>query len=322
MIFAIFCSIMTKFQQIFYNSINCRRLVPLCLGPLFLCSCISSYEPVERFEENEEKRREKIENRLVKRHSDSTYQSLAFGQLIVYKPESFKALDSLYALKDEYIERNDLRGLEKAGIEDMIPAYRAEAQEDIDEVRYEIEHVYSIKKNDSLTVQHAIFLFNHQDSITSEDQLYKYTIPQGLKEMHTNYLFEYHFITNRDLYISRDERDFIRYFKSKEQQLAGTKSLQPFMVNLLNTMQLAQRINSVDYRDLVKFKSIQKLKDLNTNLTIIEFGTLLALKDKNDQIIGYEFSIRWQRDDDKIKKKTIFSYSPTLNLIETQTTKE
>lgn len=308
-----------NFQTTYKSSFSWTYYVLLIV---LISSCVSTYEPIERFEEKGQKRKEKIENLLVERYSDTSYQSLAYGPLIVYKPESFKQLDSLYALKDAYIERNDLRGLKNSGIEEKIPSYRAEAQEDIDKVSYEIEHVYSVKRKDSISIFHTIFLFDHKDSITSEDELYNYSIPKELQEMHTNYLFEYHFITNRDLYISRDEQDFIDYFKNMEQNLAGTDKLQPFIINLLETMQLAQRINSVDYRDLVKFKSIQQLKKMGSNITVHEFGTLLALTDKNDRIIGYEFSIQWQRDDDKIKKKSIFSYSPTLTLIEIETDKE
>lgn len=289
---------------------------------LVLSSCISSHQPVERFQEKENNRKELIETILTKEHGDSVYQSLAFGPLTVYKPESFRELDSLYALKDDFIERNDLRGLKTSGVEDKIPAYRAEAQNDVDKVEYEIEHIFSLEYDDSFNISHTFFLFNHEDSLLSQDKLYSYTLPSQYKKMHNKYLFEYHFITSRDLYISRDEMEFIQFYKKKERQLAGTEELDSFMVNTMKTMELAQNINSVDYRELIKYRSIENLKPLGGDITINEFGTLIALKDENERIVGYEYTIRWHDNANNIKKKSIFSYSPTLTLEGIETTKE
>tara|TARA_B100000508_G_scaffold138385_1_gene134381 strand:- start:65703 stop:66644 length:942 start_codon:yes stop_codon:yes gene_type:complete len=306
-----------------YSESHFRK--PSVLLVIFLISlsgCVNTYEPVKRLEDQQNERKKNIEEILSKRHGSTAYQSLAFGPLTIYKPESFQQLDSLYALKDDYIERNDIRGLKNSGVEEKIPAYRAEAQNEIDKVKYEIEHIYQVDKNDSLIVSHTFFTFNHKDSLLSEDKLYDYTIPEKYKKMHANYLFEYHFITNRDMYISSDERDFIRYYKRIEQQLDGSDKIDSFMIHTLETMELAQKINSVDYRELIKYKSIENLKSLGGNITINEFGTLIALKDNDNQIFGYEYTIRWEDNANKIKKKSIFRYSPTLIHEETTTMKE
>ena len=69
-----------------------------------LFSCVPAYEPNPSIEDRNLKREKIIENHLKTQLSNTVYQSLAFGQLTVYKPESFKKLDSLYALKDDYID--------------------------------------------------------------------------------------------------------------------------------------------------------------------------------------------------------------------------
>ena len=286
-----------------------------------LSSCVTPHEPIERFEDKEKDRKEKIESTLSQEYGGTAYQSLGYGPLIVYKPKSFKELDSLYALKEDFLERNDLRGLESSEVEDKIPAYRAEAQEDIDKVQYEIEHIYSVEREEYITVYHDVFFHDHEDSLISRDHLYDYTFPKQYEKMHINYLFEYHFITKRDLYISSNELQFIRHFKEIERSLIGSDELSPFMINLMETMTLAQNINSVDFKELIKYKSIQDLKLLGGNITINEFGILIAMEE-DERIVGYEYEIRWEDNADKVKKKTIFTYSPTLSLKRTETTKE
>jgi len=298
-----------------------KLLLLSTLSCFLLGGCITAHEPIERFKQKETTKKENIEEILSLRYGDSTYQSLAYGPLIVYKPESFKQLDSLYALKEDFIERNDLRGLETSNVEEKIPSYRAQAQQDIQLVQYEIEHIYSVKSVDSLTIHHSVFLYDYMDSLLSQDTLYTYSFPKKYEKMHINYLFEYHFITKRDLYISNNERQFIQYFKRKEQDLAKSPSISSFMTQVLETMTLAQKINSVEYNELIKYKSIQNLKPLGGNITINEFGTLIALE-KNNEIVGYEYDIRWQDNSDKIKKKSIFTYTPTLSLEKIDTTKE
>lgn len=289
---------------------------------LITSSCISTYQPVERFDDKENQRKKNIEKLLQEEYGHTVYQSLAYSPLTVYKPKSFKQLDSLYELKDDYIERNDLRGLKLSGIDEKIPAYRAEAQNDIDQVRYELRHVYSLLRKDSFKITHTVFLYNHKDSLLSQDKLYSYTLPIKYREIHNAYLFEYHFITNRDLYISRDEQQFIRFYKDIEQQLSGTKDLEPFMLNTMKTMMIAQKVNSVDFRTLAKYKSIESLNTLAENITIDEFGTLIAIENENGDIIAYEYLIEWQDNSDKTKKKSTFIYSPTLTLREIETKKE
>ena len=298
-----------------------KLLLLSTLSCFLLGGCITAHEPIERFKQKETTKKENIEEILSLRYGDSTYQSLAYGPLIVYKPESFKQLDSLYALKEDFIERNDLRGLETSNVEEKIPSYRAQAQQDIQLVQYEIEHIFSVKSVDSLTIHHSVFLYDYMDSLLSQDTLYTYSFPKKYEKMHINYLFEYHFLTKRDLYISNNERQFIQYFKRKEQDLAKSPSISSFMTQVLETMTLAQKINSVEYNELIKYKSIQNLKPLGGNITINEFGTLIALE-KNNKIVGYEYDIRWQDNSDKIKKKSIFTYTPTLSLEKIDTTKE
>ncbi len=309
----------SKLKSLFISYLKLLLISTLCY--FVLSSCIATHDPIERFKDKDTSRKQNIEKLLSVRYGDSTYQSLAYGATMVYKPESFKKLDSLYTLKEDFLERNDLRGLKASQIEEKIPSYKAQAQQEIHLVKYEIVHIYSKKVKDSLTIYHSVFLYDHLDSLLSEDTLYTYSFPKKYEKMHINYLFEYHFLTKRDLYITNTERKFIRYFKRKEEELAKNPFISAFMTQVLETMTLAQKLNSVEYNELIKYKSIQNLKPLGDDITINEFGTLIALED-NNEIVGYEYDIRWQDNNDRIKKKSIFTYTPTLALEQINTIKE
>ena len=285
-----------------------------------LFSCVPAYEPNPSIEDRNLKREKIIENHLKTQLSNTVYQSLAFGQLTVYKPESFKKLDSLYALKDDYIERNDLRGLQTSKIDELIPAYRAEAAQDIDKLTYELNHIYRTNKKDSFTVSNTYFLLNNNDSILSQDEIYNYTLPNKYKAVLIDYLYEYHFLTDQNYNISYQEERFLEYFKQQAELVAGTADHQPMMFHIMSLMQLAKRVSSVDYRLLVKYKSIEKLKLYGTNIVIEEFGELSALEDANQNISGYEYVIIWKDKNLASNQKTVFYYSPNLMLEGVRTT--
>ena len=269
-----------------------------------ISSCGIRYNPVETFEGQDKKRHEKAEAYLKSKYPDKEYSSLAFGTTIVYKPPSFNTLDSLYAVKKEYIDNDELRELKTSGVEEMIEAYRPKAQEDLDQVEYEFEHIYYLAKNDSIEVNHDFFVFNYKDSIITYTPFYNYSIPSNKKEVHNSYLFEFHFTTDRDLYISQREKDFLSYFKAREEELIREPELDSFINHTLKLMTLANRINSIDFKLLSQHISLKFIKNISNDAIIESFGTLIALEDSNNNVIGYERTIKWS-EKDKIYETTI-----------------
>lgn len=291
----------------------------LIIAISFLSSCGVKYTPVETFEEQDAKRHQKTEKVLKSKFSDIKYESLAFGKTIVYKPPSFNTLDSLYAVKQEYIDNDELRELKMSGVEEMIENYRPIARQDIDEVRYEFEHIYYLTQNDTIEVHHDFFVLDHEDSIVTHTPFYDYMISKSRKELHNSYLFEFHFVTDRDLYISGREREFIQHFKAREDELIGEPELQAFMSHTLDIMRLANNINSVDFNLLTKQLSLNVVNFLSKDAVTESFGTLIALEDENSNLLGYERAIKWS-ENGKLNETTIlFNEYLELEKMETVT---
>ncbi|WP_107038658.1 hypothetical protein [Brumimicrobium mesophilum] len=258
-----------------------------------------------------------IEKENTKKHGSESYQSLSFGKLKVFKPEAFVRLDSIYTIKQNYINAKDLRGLHKSGIEDLIPGYRAEAMQHLDEVQYEIEHIYQIDKMDSLEIHHSFYLFDYKDSLINVSPLYDFKIIPKHKDFYYAYQFNYHFVSNRNFNITESEWEFLRFFKRREIQLIGSEELQPFMDHTMNFMEAAKKASTVDFRKVSKLLIIKHFKELDKKMTIDEFGELMALN-RNEEVIGYEFSVEWSDESDGleniVKKRTMFSFDPYLQI--------
>ncbi|MDX1652487.1 MAG: hypothetical protein R3277_08350, partial [Brumimicrobium sp.] len=220
---------------------------------IFSGACATQYTPIETFQERDENRHKKTEAYIKEKFPGKEYKSLAFGKTIVYKPSSFEILDSLFTVREEYIDKGEIRELKTSGVEEMIAAYKPVAERDAHLVQYEHEHIYKFVKGSNHSVHHDYFLFNSKDSLLTHTPLYSYEIPAKWSELHNSYIFEFHFITDRDLYISGRERDFLDFFKSREQALIGEDELQDFMVHTLKIMNYARQINSIDYSELTKY---------------------------------------------------------------------
>jgi len=294
------------------------RIVLLCFSTLILVRCgVSQHTPIVTIESQIEKLHGIIEGTSAEKYAGENYQSLAFGDLKVYKPEAFVQLDSIYRIKKEYLDKNDLRGLHKSGIEDLIPGYRTAAQEQLQEVKYEIEHLFQTSNEDSLKIYHSFYLFDYKDSLISVTPFYNFRIPQKYKDLYYAYQFDYHFVTNRDLYISKAEMEFIWFFKQREIQLIGEDRQQVFMDHTMKLMDVAKKAQTIDFREVSKYLVINELKRLNWDAVIEKFGPLFAVEE-NELIQAYELEIEWL-DELSRKKTTVFSFSPYLEITDVKT---
>lgn len=298
-----------------YYLISAVKFVILtCILLFTLSSCVTPYHNKETIEDRRVKQEKAIELRTMSdAKSSEKYESLGFGPLHLYKPDAFNALDSLYSLKYQYEQEGRLREYKESGIEELIEVYKGTAKEAETEITYELEHIYSLSKSNQLTIHHDYYLLDYKDSIISHTPLYEYTIPSRLKNMQLNYLFELHFLTENERYISKDEQAFIQYYKVREQELIRSGKLQDFMVHTLGLMQIAKSIRSVNTLDLVKALVRMKLDESPEEITSVDFGTLLAHESSLKKLLKYEIKVSWKTPTDKHQKA--FEFTPYLEYI-------
>ncbi|RYM33035.1 hypothetical protein ERX46_13370 [Brumimicrobium glaciale] len=288
----------------------------LVIGIVITSSCGNVVNtPVKTINDQKESLHKTIENHTKDKHILDSYQSLSFGQMKVFKPDAFIRLDSVYSVKEAYLRNNDYRGLRRSGIEDLIPGYRAEALQEIHEVQYEIEHIYqTVTTADSIKIHSAFYLFNYKDSLLLVTPFYNFNIDKKFKDLYYAYQFDYHFVTNRELYISEAEWDFLHFFKNKQIELIGSDELAPFMNHTMSIMEAAKKASTVDFRNVSKILAMNYLNSLQTKIAVEKFGKLMALEE-NKTLIGYEFKVEWIDETfGALRKSTTFSFSPYLEI--------
>lgn len=301
------------------NKINSPFFI---LSLLFLCSCIAPFEPIASFEDNQREKEKKIEAYVQQeirfnKEKVGIYESLAYGDFIVYKPQFFHALDSLYALKDSLIKANKKREIVQSNIELYIEEYRRKAQEQLDEITYETEHIYCLRGSSHHSIYSEFFYIDCKDSIISTYEKFHFTIPRQDYNMYKNYLFEMHFITPRDLYISELERDLIMLFKSKEIELYKTVEHEKFIRHTLRLMSIASNINTVDYVSLSRIIGTTTIREKTQEADILKIGALIAMEDNFDQVIGYELEFTWNNKENKFEKNIVstIEFDPYLRIV-------
>lgn len=292
------------------------------LSLLFLCSCITPFEPIASFQDNQREKEEKIEAYVQQeirfnKEKIGIYESLAYGDFIVYKPQIFHALDSLYAIKDSLIRANQQREIVQSNIELYIEEYRGKAKEQQNKITYETEHIYCIRGSSEHSIYSEFFYMNYQDSVMSTYEKFHFTIPRQDYTMYKNYLFEMHFITPRDLYISELERNFITFFKSKEKEFYKTVEHEEFIKHTLKLMTIASNINTLDFVSLSRLIGTSNIREKSQQAEIINIGSLIALEDNFDQVIGYELEFTWNNKENKFDKNIVstIEFDPYLRIV-------
>lgn len=289
------------------------RISFLLLIIVTFSGCGLQQKPIETIADVKQHFQNKIEDITSAIYAGKNYKSIAFGETKVYRPDAFRKLDSVYKIKQKYIQNNDLRGLRNSGIEDVIPGYRAAASQVLDSVKYEIEHVYQTSKVDTISIHHSFYLFNYKDSLELITPFYTYDIPSKLYPFFDDYIYRKHFITDRNLYISSEEVNFINYFNQHKTELIGTEKLQPFMIHLFKLMRFAHEAHSVDFNELSKYVALHYLKDQYKDIIITDLGKLYAYKE-DQKVLNYELKITWTHKNDNNTQSTTFTYSPYLEL--------
>lgn len=298
-----------------YSNFSTRHtLVLFFIFLLILNSCVTAYNK-ESIQDRQLKQEKAIELRTKSdSKTNERYESLGFGPLQVYKPSAFNKLDSLYAIKYQYEEEGKLKEYKNSGIEELISEYKKVAEESKTEITYELEHIYSLGKTNRLTIHHDYYLLDYKDSIISHTPLYEYTIPSRLKKMQLNYLFELHFITDNQRFISPNEQAFIQFYKAQEQELIRTGKLQDFMIHTLELMRLAKKLRTVNTVDLINELVRLQLNRTPGEITEIHYGALLAHENDAEALIKYEITVNWKIDG--VEKQKVFEFSPYLELIQ------
>lgn len=293
------------------------KVCTLTLLLFLLQSCFTPQRPFISVEERQRNREALIEAYMQGQVEDSTqYNSLAFGPLVIHKTAAFLRLDSLYEVKQTYLDNYQFDQLKRDGIDKQITTQKSIAEQEKNRLKYEMEHIYFIQQKEKLHVHHDYLVLNYNDSILVHDPFYMYKVSKIDKKTLINYLFELHFLSDKRINISPQELNFIQFYKERELELIRTNELNDFMRHVMDIMSLASSTQSIDFTSLSRSIAINLIKQSYSKANFVDFDDLLVTEDENNQVLYYELTTHWKIDGEIDKARTIIRYSPYLEPID------
>lgn len=224
----------------------------------FVLPIISSCSPTNQLGsslQSQEKKREIAIENYVKQQlgKDSlNYESLAFGKLLVTKPESFFPLDSMYRLKSRLLENRTKNYDKLKELDNQIATKRLELESEKNKVVYEQEHVYAVKKDDKVVVYEVMANLRNQIEVNYTSELAKNTLPKELFPTYKLYFFNQAFIIENYYYLSQQEIEFYQLYKGKYADILDPQEQNKFLVHTLQLMQKAKLANTLSVKKLVE----------------------------------------------------------------------
>ncbi len=258
---------------------------------LLLHACGLRYEPVTTPENEQENRQRIIESKMREDYDqgDEVYHSIAFGETEMIKPESYRALDSMYALK----YKREISGqVPDRQLEEQIRLQRMVVLNDTNPIYYVENHVWEIKKNDTSTFYTGKFILDMHNEIEDVEISESVMLPASYKDLYTSYVYEESIFTP-GFAANQQEQQFYNLYKSKAATLTEPKhSL--FVQHTLDIMRIARQKNTLVTADLIRTLLVDKTSNHSYAVKNIKFTRLEELYSTSDQneVIGYnaEFS--------------------------------
>jgi hypothetical protein len=214
-----------------------------------MSACGLRYTPSETPEAYELRRKKAVESYLQNstKNQGLTYESIGFGATQIVKPETYRTLDSLYAIK----YKNELKGiLADPILEEQIGNQRIIARNDTNRVIYIEDHVFSLSTDTSTEVYAANFQVS-SDVVVSDMVIRESTfLPKRDSERYKQYLFNESFL-NSGSPASTSELKFYKLFTTHFSELS--KEQRDLEVrHMIQLMEIAQRRASLGPKGILE----------------------------------------------------------------------
>lgn len=234
------------------SSIYFRFLIVATVLSSF-ASCGLKYTPQVTPETKRDERKLVIESEIRKEfgQQNKQYKSIGFGEMVVVKPVSYMALDSLFEVKYS-LERQGKRTKE---VDENIAMQRLICKNDTNEVLYMEQHVFSLEGDSTAEVLSGNFSLNGNNELRKVKFTSSYVIPKDLVTFYNYYIVESAFLSNNSSPTDQ-EKAFYDAYKAELDKRAGVNA-DEFLVHTLRLMKVARANQSLD-----KQKTLQSLTRL------------------------------------------------------------
>ena len=282
---------------------------------LTLHSCGLKYTPPETPESFEERRHQAIEQHFRQQlQKDSlNYTSLAFGETIVFKPASFKTLDSLFELKYQ----NEQKKITDKELEEKILLQREVLAKDTAMIIYLENHVFSFPENSGYRIVETDVRINKEMEILSEEVRTSYFVPGRHIERYKQFLFGESFLYPGTM-ATDEEEVFYQFYKNALLNDETTDS-DAFLLHILELMEVGHKKKSIRTVQLLLFHARKVLSGQIQPLKEEVVSDVYQIFEDNDaaegKSTGYWFTISYTEKEGAAPKQYYFKFDTFLRYI-------
>ncbi len=218
-----------------------------------LTGCGLRYMPGATAESIEEERRFAMQEQLFNDYKTigKHYKPLTYGELTVVKPDSYRRLDSLYAIK----YRNSHRTMPE--LEEQIEVQKAIIDNDTNRILYVETHWFELSQDStyeffiseiSLTKDHRIYDVRNLESFRTEKQYVRFA-ELFMKEES---------LLNGEFGLRSDEMTFYSFYKTRAAALSGLEK-DRFMAHTFDLMRTAEAIGTLSTEALLRVRTLETI---------------------------------------------------------------
>ena len=226
------------------------------------------------------------------------YINIDFGDEYIVKPPSFKPLDSLYAVKYEESTYGGMSRARQIEVGNQIDDLLSKVMKDTVLIKYEINHIFGLEQNDSITFISGTFLLNTKDSVEkvsidfqfSDQKRYLPYFIEFLK--HRSFLYDQYDPT-------KEELDFYNFYEAHLNEQIGAVRKGDFIAQILHVMLAANTQKSLSTELIVKQLIVGFVTQYVSSYESIAWSNVSSQLNDSNQVIGYSVQHEWKYTDKK-----------------------
>jgi len=237
---------------------SCSALITFLFTTLALVQltgCGLKYTPPPSPEVIEEERRFAMQEQLYNDFNriGKKYSALTYGQLVVVKPDSYKRLDSLYAIK--YRHRNEHR----PELDRQIDSQKALIANDTIPVLYVETHWFELAQDSTLEYITAEISMKKNNKITDVKNLDYFQVSKAYEPYARMFMKEESFLSPGTYAPSDNELSFYAAYKAQSATLQG-EAKDAFMKHTFGIMQIAGKSGTVSTDALLRVLALAEIR--------------------------------------------------------------
>ena len=284
-------------QRVYLSFVKKSWFIGLTLFLLAGCGVTASRAPEPR--DRQFDRQLSISQNIQEQFAgNKTYINIEFGDEYIIKPPSFKPLDSLYAIKYEESNYGGMSRARQIEVGNQIDDLLSKVMKDTVLIKYEINHIFGLEQDDSITYISGTFLLNNKDSVEKVSIDFQFLDQKRFLPYFVEFLKRQSFLYAQ-YDPTKEESDFYDFFEERLNNQIGAVRKGDFIAHILHVMLAANTQKSLSTELIVKQLIVGFVTQYVSSYESIAWSNVSSQLNDSNQVIGYSVQHEWKYTDKK-----------------------